>query len=322
MSKAWVWDMNYNILGENVHWTTNPPKPVDGSLDYWWHTYLAHNLLTNLFHGMDFNWYYTSPIRTVVSHFIVAFDTVPTSESDTFRLASFMPQDIAIAQHLLDRIASHPLATRPLKDLYLQPYDKELDPIVDLFEIMQLSLRWICIPFVGLRQDIRLGLLDETDRPTEKDLQEHLFGTGDFISIGVANMSYEDFLKGDNGDANFEQCRNLAFFLRFFDDNSPAERARGLQLSSVGEGAASRLELIEMPRDRHPLGVVTASLGTDGRSVGVEERRRMMPRPLGGGNGYKCSIEAEPPGSSNYVRRCKVAAPTDYCVNNGTNFCP
>lgn len=285
MPNSWVFDINYAVFGDGKHWTTNPPAPVNGSLDDYWHQNLSHNLLSQLFHMRSFGWYYTSTINEVSLHFHDRFDTVPTSNTDLLRLAHFTEGDISIAKSLLQRIARHPLSTRRMQELYLHPFDTQLDPIVDIFEILQLNLKWICIPFVALRQDIRAGLLQETDRPNSDMLQWHIHGDPTSSREALGPRNYEEFLQLDLSESGKRIARDKAFEERFFDSISPQERARGIRYAMATCDDSVKLAAVGAP-----------SL--------YGARWQEPEKPQGGGNGYKCVGGV-----------CKPAAATDYCIS-------
>jgi hypothetical protein len=285
MSRAWIWDMNMNILGTNVPWTSNPPEPVDGSYNDLWHQNLAHNILVNLFHGADFNWYYTSTVSTVATAFADRFLTIPVSDRDKLRLWNLTSSDVAFAVRQLTHIAAYNEASRiTIQELYLNGTDRsQYDGIIDQFEILQLGIKWLCIPFVALRQDIRDGSISEGDRPDSTMLSIHL--NGDNTRNGLASLDYKGFLTMSTANSKNAEARSYAFSSKFFDQKSISQRTNRTFISYMD---------------------------SDGISMKLEEPKIII-EPLGGGNGYKCKTNPT---------RCEPGVPADFCTGNGTSCQP
>lgn len=302
MSRKWVEDINYNILNDGEHWTIDPPvRHSDPRFAEHQQSYLtlSNNTLMNLFQNpfvrdekITFRVYYNSPITYIVQKFIEALDRVPQATNTSYpdEKRAFSNTEIMQAKgHLRGALsaAQQYAEDATMKDLYLDSFYSNTslrDRVIPHFRDFQQGLRWICVPFLALPMD------SPGFRPNNDDLELHLEG-GSYNGIELAGIGDLDFhgvlFKHHRTRIAADRhgyAMKFAMCRGFFDDESVWDR--------VVREADGR------PRDIR-----------DG-SCDFSDRYDMK----GGGNGYRCD-------DSSGQRKCVVAQPQYYCVNNGSQFC-
>ncbi|MFM1919924.1 MAG: hypothetical protein RLZZ303_1558 [Candidatus Hydrogenedentota bacterium] len=245
--------MNYDIIpadgARKRHWMEDPPRPVNGSYNDQWHQVLNHNFLTNLLHGnapddngrivpADFNWYFKNSIKTVATYFAARMDTVPVADGDTLRLASFTPHDVYVGKATLALIAGETGAgSITMGDLYVYPNaasKPDYERFIDLFEHFQRTLKWACMPFVGLRTDIAKD--PSISRPSAADLDKHLDGvpnsSGGYTQTPIGNKNYLGVLNLKESVNADRAALIFAVEKRFIDPLSPVQRNEGMTFAN------------------------------------------------------------------------------------------
>jgi hypothetical protein len=192
-------------------------------------------------------------------------------------------------------------------DLYLDTFYTERAPVKELLvEVLddlrwfQETIKWICMPF------LKYKIEDSTDdpgldRPSEAQYRLHIYGSTAAVPIpgypdaaimGIGNSSFEDFLfysGADQADTDrYFNARRFAAGYYFFDPEHVDERVERESLMA---------KALEMGEDTEPYEYKASNT------------------ILSNSNGYKCEMQGN-------VRKCVPGSPSDYCVNNGSGYCP
>jgi hypothetical protein len=327
--RSWVKDINDNILlpdsttGRLTPWTSLPPwkdPPYENAPNHVHQQYrlnLNENTLMNFFRNhqdpanpdrLTFNRYYNERIEFVLNFFVSTIDLMIKDDWDTENKTAFSNAQWDRARVLLEEAARIPgangLPDLQMKEMYLDTFHDPANMAVlqlvwDKIKEFQEHMRWICVPFLKFPKTLD----PSRPRPVQADLDIHLDGgtITDVFGNQRVIMAYGDF---DYHDMLFhchmsqdEACqhRNARIFAHckgFFDKERVTDRVR------------RELQGCDAPLP--PPGGCFDS----GWRCGEHEHRMM-----GGGNGYECRIIGG-------VRQCIVDQPVDYCVNNGSQFCP
>lgn len=327
---AWFKDINENILlpdpvtGKKRSWTVQPPWP-DADYEPPGKTYIHHqfrinlndNTLMTLFRNnadpdnpvrLTFTEYYNKPITEVLDIFIANIALMPKDDSDKRNRHAYSNKQWERAIELLVEAQGHLVKDGKtdllMKDLYLDTFhlpDREatLAKVWKSLRAFQKHLEWICVPFVSFPVKPHT----KRPRPTENDLCLHLYG-GTVVDpkgnsktlMPFGDFDYHDMLfhchqSQDEADEH-RNARIFAHCKGFFDKERVTDRVRRERDSKPDPG---------LPGD--------GCFDPDG--ICKKTDYPMM----GGGNGYECRI-------INNVRQCVVDEPADYCVNNGSQYCP
>lgn len=224
MARAWKWDINVNLVGGGKHW--DPSWPTPGPNQEFYHLNLAHNVMINLMSGYPLREYYSDSVSAAAERFRLAFASVPVDDQDLHKLVAFHQADLDDCDATLQAIAALPAATTTrMQDLYTGDTSSgDLATIVDRFESIQQHMRWICLPFVSLRQDLAHGV-PGLRRPTAVDLDVHLNGNTNTAPMG--DMDYKDFLLLQLAEPRNLAARQHAFRTRFLDPLNATQRVNG-----------------------------------------------------------------------------------------------
>lgn len=220
----WKLDFNMHLIGGGVHW--DPSWPATGPDHEYYHQNLAQNLTINLLSGYVLATFYTDTIATACAKFEHALGTVPIDDTDPDNLNAFHTSQLQFFSSQLNTIARLPISTnKRMADLYLEDTSTgDLKAVVDHFEVLQQSVKWVCLPFLTLRQDIARGV-PGISRPTPTDLDIHLHGNTNTSPLG--GMDYAAFLFMNLGYAKNLAARQHAFRARWFDPLHATQRLRG-----------------------------------------------------------------------------------------------
>lgn len=336
MARYWIKDINYEILEpvadasgnlRRRHWSEQEP-PSPGRVHPQWRQNLNDNMLMNLFASTTFSEYYRKPVQTMLQDFYDNMATIPwyeREEEDPDERARLHMKRIRSARLALDRAID---AARKLSNgvetsvLYTTDYDNhsekdQIDNVLDALTVFERRIKWLCMPF------LRLKSTDNPNgkaRPTPGDLTIHLLGSDQAgqEKMGLGRFNFEQFLfyksEQDNPNPNpqlpvghpqlptdgqtrwnwYKSARRFATDMGFLDDKSVTQRAleRSIQdiIDFTGASASKAEELLA---SMHPSQIVI----------------------LSNSNGYKCKMQ-------NGVKiGCEPGLPTDYCVNNGSQYC-
>jgi hypothetical protein len=179
-----------------------------------------------------------------------------------------------------ERASRKDAANLKMQDLYLgytgigPDITAPVNQISRKFQRVQRTLKWICMPFL---QFTGTGAIT---RPTTTELNRHLTGD-EQILFGVESYTYRGFIllptSADGEPDKYKRTRQFAFDKGFFDrDNVVVSYKKRMHIPLAG-GALATEDYI----------------------------------PFGGGNGYKCHINAEG------QKSCIPGAARDYCANGG-----
>jgi len=240
MARMWKLDFNTHLLGGGKHW--DPAWPATGPDHEYYHQNLAHNLTINLFSGYVLAAYYADTIATACAKFARALDTVPIDDADPDNLNAFHTSQLQFFSRQLNTIAQLPVSTtKRMADLYLEDTSTgDLRVVVDHFEAVQLTVKWVCLPFLTLRQDIARAV-PGISRPTQTDLDIHLNGNTNTSPLG--GMDYAAVLFMNLGYAKNLAARQHAYRARWFDPLHATQRARGEAPAGVlTSGKGNRLK--------------------------------------------------------------------------------
>ena len=325
---AWVKDIHENILlpdaaGRKRPWTQMPPWPDPDyeapGKNYVHHQYrinLNDNTLMNFFRDnrdpenpvlLTFAEYYARPIVDVLAFFISNVPNMPKDDVDSRNRYAFSNKQWERAIELLEaarnELVADGKADLPMQDLYLDTFHRQdreatLTKVWRELDKFQKHLKWICVPF--LKFPVKPN--PKFPRPTAADLTLHLDGGVIQDPAGVdrklmpfGGFDYYEMLfhchQSQDDACEHRNARIFAHCKGFFDKERVTDRVR-------------------RERDSKPQPLPAANC-FDPKYTCPDDEARMM----GGGNSYECRIV-------NNVRQCVVDQPTDYCVNNGSQFCP
>ena len=245
MARMWKWDINVNLIGGGKHW--DPAWPGTGGDVDFYHVNLAQNLMINLMSGYVFGVYYQDSIAVSAGKLARELETVPVDDADPQRLNAFHTADLDFFAQRLGEIQQLPVAaTHSMGALYTEDTTSgPLKEVVDLYEAVQQHLRWICVPFVTLRQDLTRGV-PGLGRPSATDLDIHIKGNTHTSPMG--GMDYQSFLVMNIAYAPNLAARQHAFRTRWFDPLNATDRAAGQAPAGVvTSGKGNRLKCAITP---------------------------------------------------------------------------
>jgi hypothetical protein len=328
---SWVKDIHDNILlpdpvtGKKQAWLVKPPWPdpnyEDAAKTYVHHQYrinLNDNTLMNLFRNnadadkpvrLTFAEYYEKPITEVLEFFKGNVPNMPKDDWDKRNKIAFSNAQWDKAVELLTEaqyeLVNDGMVALQMKDLYLKSFhlsDREatLTKVWKKLDAFQKHLEWICVPF--LKFPVKPNA--KFPRPEQADLDLHLNGGvvqdpagADRKLMPFGGFDYYEMLF-HNHKTQDEACehRNARIFAHckgFFDKERVTDRVRRVRDNK--------------PQPNPPEGVCF--------DPGLCPKPHHPAPMMGGGNGYECRMVGG-------VRQCVVDQPVDYCVNNGSKFCP